>query len=278
MKIIALGCSHTFGHELSQYHLDDAKAHYKKAIGVEPILDKYGEVTNTTPGCAYNWDIYQQNYFGKDKWIELCNMESWTGQLGNMLNLPVVNYGRCGGTNIAALASLIKSDYQQGDIVLWGVTASHRDTYFTDDDMATLVNVSQPGMLKQTQKEIDSYRTSTAKRGTDIFSKILSLYTDIEYSVNNYNATCVNMLGGYRELHTTIDRWDLMNRFPKGIRNSSHSQFLDKLQKKFNNILLPGFDDMPRKTERTFFGHYSPNIHKRFAQSILPLIKEKYGL
>lgn len=278
-KIIAVGCSHTFGHEMVQHHFDNPDFHFKQACGYDPVVDEYGTLVEKKPSSANKWDNYCINYFGRKQYNLISNQDSWAGQLGAMLDLPVVNLARPGESNEAALINLMRSNYTEGDIVLWGITALQRDTYFTQDRVTSLVNMPMPQLSKNAFKEIQQYRELSALRGTDMITKAVTLYTEIEYAKHNYNATIVHMLGNLRKLTKVINEWDIAGRFPNGIENSKHLEFVNKLQCNLDNNLLPGLHDIDLRTkQRLYFGHYAKIVHTEVANKLYTTVKEKYGI
>ena len=126
-KIIAFGDSVTFGAETPELELGDLSKHMHNIFGT----------TSLTPKLRGDWKYVKQWYDLLDTipdYKEKCNQLSYCGQLGNLLDIPVTNFGRAGNSNNATLNAIINNLnlIDENTLVIVGLASVYRTSRFLE--------------------------------------------------------------------------------------------------------------------------------------------------
>lgn len=274
-KIIAFGDSVTFGAELPELELGDLSKNINNIFGT----------TSLTSNLRTEWKYVKQWYdlLNTIPDYELkCKQLSYCGQLGNLLNIPVTNFGRPGNSNNATLNVIINNlDLVDKDtLVIIGLASIYRTTRFLE----YYVQCYNTGVFKT--KEHAKWAELGLDWDDDPLSK-LSFLMQFIISVREILPTHNIIFMDHYSIYITnnkikknlVDEWIRGSGYDESLWHKKHIEFIQSFFDK--NIFTGTFAELwatrnDIEYKRCVLNHPSKDLHSILAKEyLLPYIKEQ---
>jgi hypothetical protein len=264
-RIVAYGCSFTWGSELADHDFIpnmtvEQVDQEKRSLGYEKFYKTYAK------------------YYDKDNSIlrsKLENDRSWISTFGKFLNKPVINRSKPGSSNrenIYMLEKDIKNNrVSERDLVILGFTSKERLFYFTELGLHESLTYNEND---QRWPNKDMRKLFIENFVNDFFTAY-ELYIDILHFDWLRKASNLNLYGQY--VHSTFNE-NFTFDMNKNVDFCMVSQNINKVECIINKDMSFGWPPLEwhKKENQHGFIHPKVEIQDKFAERIAESFKENF--